>query len=274
MALSPAQGAEADVLKQERETEIVRLLSQSRSGVLRVSELSQVLGVSQMTVRRDLEELEVQGLVQRIHGGAMHLSDALLFERSFAERGRESQPEKVAVGRAAARLVRDGQVIILDAGTTTLEVAKHLTAREVTAVTNALPVATALAARPEVSPILLGGQVKGPELCTVGPMVTESLARMSADILFLSTAGFSLERGLAEPDLREAEVKRAMMKAARHVCLVADSSKFGAIYFAQTAPLDAIQSLVTDEGLPESGRQALKEAGVEVILAPLASPPR
>ena len=265
------RGAQSGLLKQERESEIVRLLSQSESGVLSVAQLSRTLSVSEMTIRRDLEALAERGLVQRIHGGAMHVNSALLFERSFVERGREARQAKVAIGRTAARMVHDGQVIILDAGTTTLEVARHLTARHITAVTNALPVASELAAHAEVSAILLGGQVKGPELCTVGPMVTDSLARMSADLLFLSTAGFSSERGLTEPDLREAEVKRAMMKAAKRVCLVAHSSKRGAVYFTQTAPITAIQALITDDGLPDSERRALEEEGIEVIIAPIES---
>ncbi len=248
-------GVGIGLLKQERESEIVRLLSQAESGILGVSHLSRLLDVSEMTIRRDLDALAAAGLVQRIHGGAMHVNSALLYERSFAERGREARPAKVAIGRAAARLVHEGQVVILDAGTTTLEIARHLTARHITAVTNALPVASELSAHPEVSAILLGGEVKGPELCTVGPMVTDSLTRMSADLLFLSTAGFSPERGLTEPDLREAEVKRAMMKAAKRVLLVADSSKFGAIYFAQTAPITAVHAVVTDDRL-DPGRPA------------------
>ncbi|NPV09465.1 MAG: DeoR/GlpR transcriptional regulator [Anaerolineae bacterium] len=260
------------MLKQERESEIVRLLSQSDSGVLSVAQLSRLLSVSEMTIRRDLETLANQGLVKRIHGGAVHVNSALLFERSFAERGRESRQAKVAIGRTAAGMVHDGQVIILDAGTTTLEVARHLAARRVTAVTNALPVASELSAHTEVSAILLGGEVKGPELCTVGPMVTESLSRMSADLLFLSTAGFSPDRGLTEPDLREAEVKRAMMRVAKRVCLVADSSKYGAVYFAQTAPITSIHAVVTDEQLSANQRSALEAAGIEVIIASPASP--
>ena len=255
------------MLRQEREAEILRLLAGADGGARRVAELSQALGVSQMTIRRDLEELERRGLVRRVHGGAMQVNGALLFERSFSERGQEAFREKVAIGRAAAALVRDGAVCILDAGTTTLQVARHISARNVIAVTNALPVAMELAAHEGISAILLGGNLKGRELCTVGPMVTDALAKMTADVLFLSTMGVSLERGLTEADIREAEVKRWMIAAARKVVLVADSSKFGAAFFVQTVPLEKVDVFICDSGLPEPARHALSALGIELVIA-------
>jgi DeoR family fructose operon transcriptional repressor len=254
------------MLRSEREDRIVSLLAEAESGLLRVKDLSASLGVSQMTIRRDLESLEERGLVRRVRGGAMHMDNALLFEKSFRRRGREFFYEKIAIGRAAAAHVKDGDVIILDAGTTTLQVARHIRAQRVTAVTNALPVAAELAARPSVSSILLGGNLKGPELCTVGPMVSESLAEMAADTLFLSAAGFSPERGLMDPDMREAAVKRSMIQAARRVILVADSSKYQAICFAHIAPIGQLDLLITDTGLSDDARRALAAAGVRLEL--------
>jgi len=255
------------LLKPEREAQIVRLLASASARVLSVAQLAELLNVSEMTVRRDLESLEERGFVKRIRGGAVHVNSALLLERSFTDRDQELHGEKAAIGRVAASMVHDGDVIMLDAGTTTLQVARHIQARRLTAVTNSLPVATELAAHEGVSAILLGGNLKPAELCTVGPMVTEYLARLSADTLFLSATGFSLDRGLTDPDIREVEVKAAMMRASRRVVLVADSSKFQAVRFAQIAPLSRLQVLVTDSGLPEEGRRAIEALGVEVILA-------
>jgi DeoR family transcriptional regulator, fructose operon transcriptional repressor len=260
------------MLKAEREAEILRLLIGTDGGILRVSQLSDALAVSEMTIRRDLESLEERGLVRRVHGGAMHVSNTLLLEKSFNDRGREYNREKAVIGRLAASLVSDGDVVILDAGTTTLQVARHLEARHLTVVTNALPVATELAGREGVSAILLGGNLKGPELCTVGPIATESLSQMAADTVFLSCAGFSAERGLTDPDLREAEVKRAMMRASRRAVLVADSSKYGSVSFAHIAGLESLQVLVTDAGLSPEARQALQARGVRVMAADPASP--
>jgi DeoR family transcriptional regulator, fructose operon transcriptional repressor len=255
------------LLKPEREAQIVRQLAGASAGILSVGELAESLGVSEMTVRRDRESLEQRGFLKRIHGGAAHVNSSLLVERSFTDRDQELHGEKAAIGRVAASMVHDGDVIMLDAGTTTLQVARHVQARRLTAVTNSLPVATELAAHEDVSAILLGGNLKAIELCTVGPMATEYLARLAADTFFLSATGFSLERGLTDPDIREVEVKSAMMRASRQVVLVADSSKFQAVRFAQIAPLDRLQAVVTDSGLPEEGRRAIEALGVEVILA-------
>jgi len=134
-------------------------------------------------------------------------------------------------------------------------------------VTNALAVATELAAHEAMSAILLGGNLKGPELCTVGPMVTENLSRLRGDILFLSASGFSPEHGISDPDWREAEVKQGMMRASRRIVLVADSSKFEVVCFAGIAPMEELDILVTDTGLPQAGREAIEALGVQVILA-------
>jgi DeoR family fructose operon transcriptional repressor len=255
------------MLRQQREEEVLRLLAAAEDGTLRVVDLARLLGVSEMTVRRDLAVLEARGLLQRVHGGAMQLGQSLLLEKSFGDRVRERLAEKLAIGREAARLVHDGEVIILDAGTTTLQVARHIAARRLTAVTNALPVATELVSHPTVATIMLGGSLKAPELCTVGSITTGSLAEMAADTVFLSTAAFSLERGLSDPDLREVAVKQAMIRAARRVVLVCDSSKAGAVAFARTTPLASLAALVTDAGLPVADREAIEAVGIEVIVA-------
>jgi len=253
------------VLAQERRSRIVEILHQRENGLASVAELSEAFGVSTMTVRRDLDWLEGRGLLRRVRGGAVRYP-GLIDEKSFRERGGEASQEKQAIGWTAAQLVRDGDRIILDAGTTTLQVARNLTdRRDVTAVTNALPVAEELAQCPHVSTILLGGMLKQRELCTVGPPVTSELSHLSVDKVFLSAAGFSLEKGAMDPDLREAEVKQAMIQAASEVILVADSGKWGVTALVQVTPLDAIDVLVTDDGISPEAVEAIEAEGVEVV---------
>ena len=163
-------------------------------------------------------------------------------------------------------MIRDGEVIILDAGTTTQQVAANLGDKnDLTVVTNALPVAEELSRYPQISTILLGGILKHRELCTVGPPVTEELSRLSVDKLFLSVAGFTLEKGATDPDLRETEVKQVMIRAARQVILVTDSSKWGVVTFAQVTTLDAIHKIVIDDAIPADAIEALEAEGVEVV---------
>jgi DeoR/GlpR family transcriptional regulator of sugar metabolism len=253
------------MLAEERRYRIVEILYERDSGLVSVTELSDLLGVSTMTVRRDLDWLKGKDLLRRVHGGAV-VREALDDERPFLERGKESSQEKQLIGRAAAQLVRDGEVIILDAGTTTQQVARNLGDKQgLTVVTNALPVAEELSCYPQISTILLGGILKHRELCTVGPPVAEELSRLSADRLFLSAAGFTLQKGATDPDLRETEVKQAMIRAARQVILVTDSSKWGGVTFAQITTLDAIHTIVTDDAIPAAAIEVLEAEGIEVV---------
>jgi DeoR family transcriptional regulator, fructose operon transcriptional repressor len=253
------------MLPDERRSALVRLLLEQENGAASVAQLAELFSVSEMTIRRDLGWLETRALVRRIHGGAIAIiGDAP--EKPFAERAVEYSHQKQSIGAAAAHLVEDGDRIILDAGTTTRQVARHLLdRRDLTVITNALPVAQELARSPHISVILLGGTLKQEELCTIGPMVTRELARLCADKLFLSAAGFDVQRGLTDPDMQEAEVKEAMIMAAERVFLVADSSKWGQVALARIASLERIEALITDEELDDDARAALETAGVSII---------
>jgi DeoR/GlpR family transcriptional regulator of sugar metabolism len=253
------------MLVEERRRRILEIVNQKDSGVVSVEELAALLAVSAMTVRRDLDWLEALSLVRRVRGGAVAFR-TLADEKAFHDRGGVFSHEKQAIGRVAAQMVRDGERIILDAGTTTLEVARNLGHLEnVAALTNALPVAEALCQHPRISTILLGGMLKRRELCAVGPMVTEQLAHLSVDKVFLSAAGFNIPRGITDHDMLETEVKRAMIRAAREVILVADSSKWGAVCLVQIAALRAVHALVTDNGLPPEAVEAIEAEGVRVL---------
>jgi DeoR family fructose operon transcriptional repressor len=254
------------MLAEERRLRTVELLRERESGIVSVTELSDLLGVSSMTIRRDLDWLEEIGMLRRVHGGAVAIHSKAADEKSFAERHREFSQEKQAIGWAAAQLINDGEKVILDAGTTTQQIARNLTGKQdLTVITNALPVADELSHCPQVSTIVLGGILKRRELCTVGPLVTQELARLSVDKLFLSITGFTVEKGATDPDLREAEVKQAMIRAARQVIMVGDSSKWGVVSLMQVVPLRAIHRLVTDDGIPPEGIEALEAAGVAVL---------
>lgn len=260
------------MLAEERRLRILDVLNESENGIVSVAKLSELLGVSSMTIRRDLDWLEEKALAKRVHGGVMAYQ-SVVSERSFAERDGQFSQEKQIIGRLAAQLIHDGERIILDAGTTTQQVARNLMGkRDLTVVTNALPVAEELCQFPQVSTILLGGILKRKERCTVGPMVVTELARLSVDKLFLSAAGFTVDKGATDPDLWETEVKQAMIRAAQEVILVADSSKWGVVTLVRITPLRAVHRLITDDGLPISAIEAIEAEGVKVITPKRLSP--
>jgi len=251
------------MLAEERQARILEVLSES--GLVTVSALSELFGVSGMTVRRDLNRLEEAGLATRVHGGAVSY-EGTVYEKPFLTREKEHGQEKQWIAHVAAQMISNGETIILDAGTTTQQIARSLARKkDLTVVTNTIPVAVALSNYLRIQTIMLGGMLKRKELCMVGPAVIEALSRMSAHKLFLSAHGFSPEKGATDPDMRETEVKRAMIKAAKEVILVADSSKYGDVAFAQIAPLSAIHKIVTDDGLPAEAIEAIEAQGVKVI---------
>ena len=249
---------------ESRRIRILEQIRRSPDGVVSISQLSQALSVSEMTIRRDLDWLAERRILARVHGGAVAYPGAPS-EPAFGDRLNDFNPQKQAIGWAAAQLVKDGERIILDAGTTTRHVARNLAVRQgLTILTNNLVITQELAELPEFSTILLGGQLKHRELCTVGEMVKDSLRNFAVDRCFLSASGFDLQ-GAYDPDLREVEVKRAMLQAARQVILVADSSKFGLTALVRIAPLASFHQLVTDDNLPADAQSALEAMGLEVI---------
>jgi len=253
------------MLAEERLLRIAEIIKQRETGVVSVSELCQRLGVSPMTVRRDLDRLEQMALLKRVHGGAVaqRTSDDWT---PFIERSSAYSREKGSIGRVAAFLVQDGDVVLFDAGTTTPHIARNLAHKgRVTAITHSLPVADELSQIGNVSTVLLGGTLRPNERYTCGPKVMEELARLHADKFFLSAAGFTLESGATDPDPQEVELKRAMAAAASEVILVADSSKWGRARGIQIVPIQAIHRLVTDDGLPQGAIHELQAAGVEVV---------
>lgn len=255
------------MMVEERRRHILDILDQSRRVTVR--ELADTFSVSTVTVRSDLEALAQMGALVRSHGGAVKPhSPAPDLPISLKERLRQS--EKALIGRTAASLIRDGETVIFDSGTTTAAVARcvaslHLSS--LTVITNALNIALELASLPQVQIIMLGGIVRGAALSLVGPHAEQALSNLNADRVFLGVDGIDPEVGLTTPDVLEAQLSALMIKVSREVVAVADSSKFMNRSLSVIARLDAIHKLVTDEDVPEPMKGALRNAGVEVIIA-------
>jgi DeoR family transcriptional regulator, fructose operon transcriptional repressor len=248
-----------------RRQQILDLLNQASGGPVTIPDLSRALGVSEMTVRRDLERLEEQEQIRRIYGGALS-ANRMGVEQALADRAGQASPQKVEIGRMAARLVQDGDTILLDSGTTTRQVARNLGALgSLTVVTNNIPITEELEAYPQIKIILLGGQMKHREKCTIGPIARQALELFRVDTAFLGTAGFSIADGITDIDMAEVEIKQTMIRAARRVILVCDSSKYGTPALIRVAPLSAVHILISDDDLPEDAIREMESLGIEVI---------
>jgi DeoR/GlpR family transcriptional regulator of sugar metabolism len=241
----------------------VRILAELRhSGAVRVSDLTELLNVSDMTIRRDLEQMAAEGLARKVHGGAV-LAGQVAFEPGFAAKSQLAQPAKQAIAEHAAGLIRPGAAIALSAGTTTWGMARFVAATPgITVVTNSTTVAdviSTLDTANQVSVILTGG-VRTPSAALVGPVADRTIASMHVDQLFLGVHGMDARAGYTTPNLAEATTNQVFVQSAREVIVLADSSKWGVIGLADIAPLTAASTVITDDGLPPDGRRALADA--------------
>lgn len=250
---------------EERQAHILRLTR--AAGRVEVTELAAELDVAPETIRKDLTVLERSGVVRRVHGGAMPV-ERLGFEPAVAARDVVLTAEKERIAKAALAEVPEDGAILLDAGTTTARLASVMPAdRELTVVTNGLPLASRLAAYPNLTVLLVGGRVRGRTLAAVDTWALHALSEVYVDVAFMATNGVSVERGLTTPDPAEAAVKAAMMAAARRVVLLADHSKVGHDHFSRFGTLAQIDVLVTDSGLDERTAAELAAAGPRVVRA-------
>jgi DeoR family fructose operon transcriptional repressor len=254
----------SNMFAEERKHHILQVLDQGDA--VRVSDLSRVLRVSEASVRRDLSDLAEAGLLKRTHGGAIG-PHAGAYEPSSSEKDDRYRAEKAAIARMAADMVQDGEVILLDAGSTTLAIARLLKSRRnLTVVTNSLSVASELASS-RVEVLVAGGSVRPPMRALVGPVAEAALADLHADRLFLGANGVDLRKGVTTPNLVEAQTKRAMVESAREVVVVADHSKAGRVTFSRVCSLDRVSALITDDAAPPTFIQALENQGVKVYVA-------
>ncbi len=236
-------------------------------GSARVRELAVAFQVSEATIRQDLERLEHEGQITREHGGAF-LNTLPSQVGTMTLHHQENMDQKRRIGALAAELVKDGETIILDAGTTTTEIAHRLlTRKNLTVITNALNIAIILGAVPGNAVHMPGGQFKAPTLSLTGDKSVEYFANIFAAKLFLATAGVALDTGLTYPSFADLQLKEAMIKAASRVYLVADSTKINKSSFTRLGSLDMIHAFVTDRGISDADADAFRARGIEILIA-------
>lgn len=237
----------------------------ARRGFVSLAELAAEHGASESTIRRDLEALGQSGSIRRTHGGAMAPNDAISIP-AFEDRSRVCATEKKLIGAAVARLIADGETVLLDGGTTTFEVARHLLGRSVQVVTNSLPIAHLLAGDRRVDLTLVGGYVYPRTGVAVGALAAQFLTSVHARRLIMSVAGIT-ERGFFNSNTLLVETELQMMRAVDEVVVVVDHTKFGQQSLAFLCELGRVQRLVVDAGLSESHRRMIEQAGIELIVA-------
>lgn len=265
---SPSRSAEAHrgaLLAAPRRRKILEWLREE--GSARVRDLSEAFAVSEATIRQDLDRLSGDELVARDHGGA-YLKSVPHQVQTMSLQHLVNMDKKSRIGQAAAALVKDHETIILDAGSTTTELARHLTHRkDLTIITPGLNIALMLGGIPSFTVHMPGGQFKAPTLSLSGEKSAEYFDNIFAGKLFLATAGVSVDAGLTYPSFADLPIKRAMIKAASEVLLVADSTKINNNSFTMLGGLDLVNTFVTDDGLSDRVASAFEKAGIRIIIA-------
>jgi DeoR family galactitol utilization operon repressor len=244
----------------ERERLILDRLS--GDGSVSVSDLARDLGLSEVTIRGDLRVLEDKGWINRRRGGA---APALHWD--ILERQKIYSAQKNAIARAAAEMVRDGDVIMIEAGTTTALIARYLAGkRDIHIVTNSTLVFSYARMNPNLQITMTGGEFRRPTESMVGPIALETISRVNVRLAFVGTDGFTLDRGMTTHLMEGAEIVKAMKAHAQTTLLLADSSKYGRIGFSSVLPLSAMDMILTDSGLGEQADTELREAGINITM--------
>ncbi len=249
---------------EERINKITELLA--KRGYMSVLELAEVMNVSDMTIRRDLEKLDKEGLIRRTHGGAyIELS---MLEVDYHIRETVYLPEKEAIGRKAYTLIQPGESIFIDAGSTTSFLASSIDdTKKLTVVTHSIVVSQALMNKHNVDTIMLGGKLHSATQSLIGPLTEEGLKKFKYTKAFLGTSGINLSEGLTISTIDEVPIKRQAALNSKRVILLADSTKFNKDVLAVFLRIDEIDTIITDWHLKETDRKILEEKGIEVLLA-------
>lgn len=250
----------------ERKMQIASLVFEKK--VVTVAELTEMFGVSEMTIRRDLSQLKKEGLLVRTYGGAM-VPSGVNSESPFEIRSREAVKQKRLIGKAAAELISSGECIGIDVGTTTLMVAKEIKKSQqlLTVLTSSLPVLNELVGCRGIEVICTGGILRERDKSFVGHIADMALKEFILDKVFIGVAGVSVENGLTAYNMDDALVKRTLISRAREVIIVTDSSKFGRSMFATICDLNKVHCVVTDSGIPDDYADLFEREGVKVVLA-------
>jgi DeoR/GlpR family transcriptional regulator of sugar metabolism len=238
-----------------------------RRGGVRVNELTRRLNVSDMTVRRDLDALARQGVIEKVHGGAVPVTEASTHEPGFEAKSALELSAKEDIARTAAAMAVPGSAVALSGGTTTYALARHLLdVPDLTVVTNSVRVADvfhaarqALGDSAGAATVVLTGGVRTPSDSLVGPVADQAIGSLHFDVLFLGVHGISVEAGLSTPNLAEAETNRRLVGSARRVVVVADHTKWGTVGLSSFATLEQVDTFVTDQGLPAAAREEMAE---------------
>jgi DeoR/GlpR family transcriptional regulator of sugar metabolism len=252
MTEEPGARGERPVLARQRQALILERVREH--GAVRVADLVRALGVSDMTIRRDLEILHDRGLLEKVHGGAAAIEDSSLFEPGFTAKSTQMQAEKMAIAAVAATLVVPGTAIALSAGTTTYALARRLTdVPGLTVLTNSVPVADVMYkdGRSDQTVILSGG-VRTPSDALVGPFAVDVIRSLHVDLVFMGTHGMDARSGFTTPNILEADTNRALIAAGRRLVVLADHTKWGIVGISSVARLEGADTIITDAGLDAS----------------------
>jgi DeoR/GlpR family transcriptional regulator of sugar metabolism len=253
------------MLANQRREKIFELIQED--GSAKVINLAKIFKVTEVTIRQDLEKLEKDGLVIKEHGGAF-LKDIKDQVQSFSLGHKENIDKKELIAKKCIEFIENGDSIILDSGSTTTEIAKHLKGfKNLTVITNALNIALMLGAEPGIVLIVTGGEFKPPTLSLTGQKAADSFKGLNVQKLFLATAGISLKSGLTYPSISDLVVKKAMIEAADTTYLVADSTKIGKSAFASLGALSLIDYIITDNGIEEKHKEIFRNNEIELIIA-------
>jgi len=242
----------------------------TRQGYATLDELVRVIGVSESTIRRDLETLDLSGSIKRTHGGAIYTGEVRSMP-AFEERTATSAAEKRAIGLAAAGLLDDGETVLLDGGTTTMEVARALVGRRLQVVTNSLPIAQLLASSQQTDLILIGGYIYPRTGVALGPLAIASMQSIRVRTAILGAGGIVAE-GIYNSNSLLVETERQMMGCGQEVMIVADHTKFGRLALARLCGLEDVDQVVVDSALSVEDRAVLEAAGVSIHEALVCEP--
>ncbi len=249
------------MLVEERRQKVLDLVG--RRGFVALADLAKSIEVSESTIRRDLEHLHQQGVLKRTHGGAIYVGDGLTLP-ALEERTGSQVEEKRAIGRAAASLIGDGDAILLDGGTTTLEVARRLIGKRIQIVTNSLPIANLFASNHETDLVMLGGYVYPKTGVALGPLTVRMMENIHVQKAILSVGGITA-KGLFNSNLLLVETEQQMMRCADEVVVVADHTKIGRQALAYLCDLAAIDTIVVDSGVTPQQEEIIGKADIRLI---------
>ncbi|MBK1813851.1 DeoR/GlpR transcriptional regulator [Clostridium sp. YIM B02505] len=250
---------------EERQQKILDMLNSESS--IKVMDIAVLLNVSESTIRRDLQELEEKKLLMRTHGGAVGINNRTSFEPSFTDKQDEQIDQKHNIAEVASEMIEDGDTIILDSGTTTLEIAKRINKRDITVITNSIDIAAELSEKEGIEIIVTGGSLRLNTRAMVGHLTESVIKNFRVDKAFIGANGVSIEDGITTPNFIEAQTKKSMINYASKVIIVADSSKFNNVSFSVICPVKAASMIITSKDIEEDIVKQYAEIGVDIITA-------